>query len=256
MKLRCALAQIAVTDDIQDNFCRIERALRHAAKEKANILLTPEGSLSGYNHTFNRGENRRALKEVEALAASLHVGLALGTCNEEDDGKCYNELRFYDPEGNFLGFHTKTLCCGSMTEPSTGEINHYHTKPLRTFNFCGLTIGGLICNDMWANPQCTPMPDPHLSWQLAKMGAKVIFHAVNGGNDGSAFITDTIIPYHFSNLKMRAEASGLYIVSVDNAGVNNYTVTCPGGVISPEGKQIFALRSKGEDLGTFEVELS
>lgn len=255
MRLRCAMAQIAVTDSIQDNFSRIERAIRYAAGEKAHILLTPEGSLSGYNHTFDREETRRALRETESLAASLGLGLALGTCNEESDGKCYNELRFYDPEGNFLGFHTKTLCCGTMTEPSIGEINHYSVRPLRTFHFRGLTIGGLICNDMWANPQCTPMPDPHLTWQLAKMGAKVIFHAVNGGNDGSDFITNTILPYHSSNLQMRAEASGIYLVSVDNAGLDNYPVTCPGGVVSPQGKRLFTLKSRGEDLGVTDLDL-
>ena len=28
------------------------------------------------------------------------------------------------------------------------------------------------------------MPDPHLTQQLARMGARVVFHAVNGGRDG------------------------------------------------------------------------
>lgn len=255
MKLRCAMAQIAVTDVISDNYTRIERAIQFAGREKADILLTPEGALSGYNHTFDRAENAAALRETERLAASLGVGMALGTCNEEADGQCYNEVRFYDPQGNFLGFHTKTLRCGSMEEPSVGELNHYGVRPLRTFDFCGITVGGLICNDMWANPQCTPMPDPHLTWQLAKMGAKVIFHPVNGGNDGSDFISQTIVPFHSSNLQMRAQVSGLYLVSVDNPGLNHFRVTCPGGVVSPEGKRLFTLNERGEDMGVFEIEL-
>lgn len=255
MKLRCAMAQITVTDNISENYQRVERALRFAAETKSQILLTPEGSLSGYNATFDRTVLRSALKDIERQAASLHVGMALGTCNEEDDGKCYNEVRFYDPEGSFLGFHSKTLRCGTMEDIPAGEINDYAVQPLRTFSFCGVTVGGLICNDMWANPQCTPMPDPHLSWQLGKMGAKIIFHAVNGGNDGSDFIRNTIIPFHSSNLVMRAQASGIYIVSVDNAGTHNYMVTCPGGVVSPEGKRLLTLKDRGEDMGTYDIDL-
>jgi len=104
---------------------------------------------------------------------------------EPDDGKCYNQIRFYDSDGTFLGFHNKILRCGTMTDPSKGEINHFAARPLRTYQVKGITIGGLICNDMWANPQCTPMPDPHLSQKLSEMGARIIFQAINGGRNGS-----------------------------------------------------------------------
>ena len=53
-------------------------------------------------------------------------------------------------------------------DPPQGEINDYAIRPLRTFEIKGIRVGGLICNDMWANPQCTPMPDPHLSQKLSK----------------------------------------------------------------------------------------
>ncbi|NQT01150.1 MAG: hypothetical protein HQ580_03945 [Planctomycetes bacterium] len=41
-----------------------------------------------------------------------------------------------------------------MTKPTQGEINHYASRPLRTFQLKGITVGALICNDMWTNRWC------------------------------------------------------------------------------------------------------
>ena len=38
---------------------------------------------------------------------------------------------------------------------------------------------------MWANPECTTLPDKHLSQQLSKMRARIIFQAVNSSRDES-----------------------------------------------------------------------
>ena len=124
---------------------------------------------------------------MTAHAADRGVGLALGTCFVEHDGGCYNQIRFYPHDAEYLGFHSKILRCASVDGESTGELNHYAVSDLRVFSWQeGVCIGGLICNDMWANPQCTPMPDPHLSQQLSTMGAKIILHSVNGGRNGSS----------------------------------------------------------------------
>ena len=54
--LRVATAQIPVTESILENSATIHRALDVAIKEDADILLTPEGSLSGYTSKFNQEE--------------------------------------------------------------------------------------------------------------------------------------------------------------------------------------------------------
>ncbi len=182
MRLRVAGAQLPVTKDVGANTAAILRAIQWALAAEAELLLTPEGSLSGYTHLFDAQAVREALEQVTAAARAAHVGLALGTCFvEPEDGRCYNQIRFYTPEGEYLGFHSKTLTCGTLDDPPQGEINHYARRPLRTFDWRGVPIAGLICNDLWANPECTPGPDVHLTQQLARMGARVILHAVNGG---------------------------------------------------------------------------
>lgn len=245
---------MSVTRDIGANAATIGRAIEFAAAERADVLLTPEGSLSGYTHEFDAAAARAALDEVTARAKAAHIALALGTCLVEDDGQCYNEVRFYDADGNFLGFHTKTLRCGTLDNPPQGEINRYGVRPLRTFTLCGIPVGALICNDMWANPQCTPEPDPHLSRQLAKLGARVIFHAVNGGRAASEW-SDMCRSFHEANLRMRARASGVWVVVADNCEPAGIRCSCPSGVVRPDGSWAIKVPMLGEQFFAETIEL-
>ena len=92
--LRVAGAQIPVGTDIKANTANLLRAIDIAAGKGADILLTPEGSLSGYTHEFDTAVAEHALVEVTTAAAGKNLGLALGTCYFEGDGRCYNQVRF------------------------------------------------------------------------------------------------------------------------------------------------------------------
>jgi len=253
--LRVTTAQIVVSDDIGANVEMINWAIDKAIAEKSDVLLTPEGSLSGYTHIFDQDRVAKELVGVVERASKGGLALALGTCFVEDDGKCYNELRFYDKGGEFLGFHSKTLLTGSWDDPPKGEINHYAVRPLRTFELCGIRVGGLICNDMWANPMCTPVPDPHLSQQLSKMGAKVIFQAVNGGRDGGEWSRNVYWNYHETNLRMRAASGRMWIVSADNCYPEDAPCSCPSGVLRPDGGWAVKAKWQGRQLVSYTIEI-
>ena len=256
VSLRVATAQIPVTNSIADNSATIHRALDVAIKEEADILLTPEGSLSGYTPKFDQAEVDKELAKITKRASEAGIALALGTCYvEPDDEKCYNQIRFYDSSGKFLGFHTKTLLCGSFSEPPQGEINDYATRPLRTFEIKGIRVGGLICNDMWGNPQCTPMPDPHLSQKLSKAGAQIIFLAINGGRDGGSWSEEVFWPYHETNMRMRAAAGRLWVVSADNSFPHNIPCSAPSGVLKPNGQWAKQAPRKGEHVTVHTIEV-
>ncbi len=245
---RVAGYQMPVGRDIEENARKITRAVDTASENGAEILLTPEGALSGYTHEFDTVAVAKKLDQITAYAASRQIGLALGTCFVEEDGRCCNQIRFYRPDGEYLGFHSKILCCGSVNGEASGEVNHYAVSELRTFQWRdGIWFGGLICNDMWANPGCTPMPDPHLSQQLAAMGADIILHAVNGGRNGSP-LSDLTRQYHESNLRLRARAGEIWIVTVDNAYPEDLPCAAPSGVINPAGDFVYRARPNGEQL--------
>ncbi len=135
-----------------------------------------------------------------------------------------------------------------MTDPPRGEIEHYAASPLRTFETGGIRVGGLICNDLWANPECTPEPDIHLTHRLALMGARIIFHAVNGGRDDSAMSQTVVKSFHESNLRMRARADALFIATVDNAHPTDLGVSSPGGLVGPDGEWIARAPDRGRHI--------
>lgn len=245
---RVAGYQMAVGREVEKNADHICSAIDWAAERGAEILLTPEGSLSGYTYDLDDLTIRRSLDRIIAHAARQKVGLALGTCFVEQDGKKYDQIRFYRPDGEFLGCHNKILLCENVREKSGGEIDHFASSSLRVFLWReGLTIGGLICNDLWANPEWTSMPDCHLAQELSAMGASIIFHAVNGGRDSSPW-TRLVWKYHDSNLRMRARASSTWIVTVDSAYPVDLRCSAPSGVVDPSGAFVRRTRQQGEQL--------
>jgi predicted amidohydrolase len=253
--LRVAGYQMAVGQDVLRNTAAICGAIRQAAADGAEILLTPEGSLSGYTAHFEQGAVKAGLNEVTGLARQLGVGLALGTCFTETDGLTYNQVRFYNVDGSYLGFHSKILRCGSLEEPIEGEIKEYACSDLQVFQFQGIPMGGLICNDLWANPQCTPTPDPHLSQQLSRLGARIICHAVNGGRDGGHWSTQVAWPYHEANLRMRAAAGRVWIITVDSSSPVNLPCSAPSGVINPQGEWVTRAAPQGEAFFVYTIPL-
>lgn len=255
MKIKIAGKKIAVSDNISINKNNILIAIKQAASENAEILLTPEGCLSGYTHKFDQKEVNNALMEILYSANKADLGLALGTCFYEDDGKCYNQLRFYKPTGEYLGFHSKILRCGSWDNPPIGELNHFAATPIKIFKWNDqLTIGGIICNDMWANPDCTPMPDVHVSQQLSQKGAKIIFHAVNGGRSGDDW-SKVVYQYHEANLRIRANAGKVWIVTVDNSFPIDIPSAAPSGVLNPDGNWALKVKDIGDNFFSYEIEI-
>jgi predicted amidohydrolase len=254
--LRVAGAQIPVVRDISKNVAAISRAIDYAAREKADVLITPEGSLSGYTHEFDPAATRAALSEVTTKARDARIALVLGTCFQEEDGARYNGQLFFDKEGKFLGFHAKILRTRRLSTPNAkGEADWFQTRPLRTFELAGITVGGLICNDLWANPEWTPMEDPHLTQKLSGMGARIVTHSVNAGL-GEGKELELVRSFHETNLRLRARAGRLWIVTVNAADPDGKrSGYSPSGVVDPKGTWVVQADPKGEQLFTWTIEI-
>ena len=193
--------------------------------------------------------SREALQRVTAAAASARVGLALGTCFvEAADGKTYNQLRFYAADGAYLGFHSKTLPTGSMSAEPVRR-----TQPLRdssaagSFQFADHSIAGLICNDLWANPTCTPMPDTHLDTPAGGIGRADHLPRGQWRSQSRRAWSDVNWQFHSSNLRMRARASNIWIVTVDSCQPVDVRCSAPSGVIDPNGDWRCQTRDTGMD---------
>ena len=243
--------QMPVTEDVSENEGHKLDAIARAASDRADFLLTPEGSLSGYYADFDREEVAVALRRVTAYAKKMGVGLALGTCyNEIEAGKevCYNQVRVYSPEGEYLDAHCKSLRCSSLDKPGTGEMISYAEAPLRTFDWKGIRFGALICNDLWATPGCTTIPNPYLPWQLKQMGARFIFHSVNSGHE------QRYRPFHESSVELWAQALRIYIVEVNAIREEDKPTNARSGVIGTDGTRLLVSPDVGEQYFTYKID--
>jgi len=230
--------------NIAANEQRIKAGIKRAAADKIDFLLTPEGSLSGYNNTFDRRELERALGRVTRAAKTAGVGLLLGTCYKWQDGRkgpefCANQVRVYAPDGAYLGQHSKILRCSPIDRPGTGEMMKYVEGVLRVFEWKGICFGALVCNDMWATPHCTTMPNPHLALKLKQMGARIIFHAIHSGADLR------YQPYHESTVEIRARSLEMHIVEC-NAARQGMPINARSGLVLPDGTRPEIVDPEGE----------
>lgn len=259
-ELTVAGFQMLASKDVQANERAIHRAIDQAAGVKADFLLTPEGSLSGYYPDFDRVVVADAVKRLAQHAKELRVGLLLGTCYKEMEEEaprpaakrlgvsaerheyCYDQVRVYAPSGEYLGAHSKILLCSSIYHPGTGEMKDYVTGTLRTFSWDGICFGALICNDLWATPGYTTTPNPYLAWRLRTMGAQVIFHAV--GTAGTPLL---FRPYQESNQALWAMMLNIPIVTT-NGSDGTTPSNCRAGVIDQDGERKCVAHEVGEQF--------
>ncbi len=241
--IRIAALQMLVTREVAENERRILAGIARAAADKADFLLTPEGSLSGYHAGFDRGEVAAAVERVRAAAREAEVGLALGTCYKEltEEGeRCYNQVRVYTPEGEHLGHYAKILRCSHLDNPGAGEMQDYAEGTPRVFDWRGVCFGALICNDLWATPGFTTMPNPYLAWRLKQMGAQFLLHPSFSGQD--LFNR----PYLEATARMWARALALPIVQVNAIHGPEIKLNSPSGMIGADGERVVAVPDVGE----------
>jgi len=233
---RITLAQIFVTREVKTNLERIREAFAQARQENAQWVFFPEGALSGYYNGFDQEQVAAAFSEVQALCRKTKLYAVLGTCWKQD-GKTSNEIRILDDGGELVGQYAKRcLTYGDAKQFVKGNTPLVHQVR-------GLTCGTLICNDLWVTPGFSDGPNPHLTLQQAKLGAQVIFHAVNSGADPK------YRDYHESNLKLRSAEARCPIVVVNAA--HQDPINCASGVVYDFKYQVELPRA-GETIRTVE----
>lgn len=261
-RLRVAGLQMLVAEhDVAANEQAIHRAIDRAAAEGVEFLLTPESGLSGYHVEFDQQVVAGAVERLREHARASRVGLLLGTGYRESmkdaisgapgNGEaCYNQVRAYTPDGEYLGFHAKILLTSPIRQPGTGEMRSYLVGALRTFRWNGVCFGILICNDLWATPGATVTPNPYLAWRLKEQGAQVIFHAVNTAGTPLFFRS-----YHESNESLWAGALGVPVVSTNAANLDLAPTNCQSGVWGSDGQRRCVAPDTGEQFFSCEIEL-
>ena len=243
---------MTVTNDIKINKEQIVTGIMKAAEEGASFLVTPEGSLSGYTSNFNQAELAPALEEIKAAASKMKVGLILGTCYKKlikGTEFCFDQVRVYAPEGHFIGEYSKILRCSNLDLPGSGEMVQYVEGELRTFDWEGYRFGILICNDLWATPGYTTMPNPYLPWRLKQMGAQFIVHCINSGT------VQKYRPFHESSAELWALSVRIPIMEV-NAAQGDDKINAQSGLIDSSGERSLRVKDSGLQFFTSRIIIS
>jgi len=241
--------QMNTTRNITINKEQIIKAIHEAAKAGADFLVTPEGSLSGYTNEFNQHELSKALTEIISVAKKANIGLMLGTCYKDTVNEkefCYNQVRVYAPEGHFLGAYSKILRCSNLDLPGSGEMVDYVEGNLRTFDWHGLRFGILICNDLWATPGYTTIPNPYLPWKLKQMGAQFIIHCINSGT------VQKYRSFHESSAELWALSLQIPIFEV-NAAQEKEIINAQSGLIETNGERSLRVPDSGLQFFTAKI---
>jgi predicted amidohydrolase len=247
--LRIAGLQMDVSNNIAENEQTIMRYLNDLKNQDVDFLITPEGSLSGYSSQFDSYELRKSLEKIEETAKDLNIGLILGTCYKASvSGKeyCYNQARVYLPDGTFLGAYSKILTCSPLENPGTGEMMEYVQGSVKTFTVKDIEFGILICNDLWATPGYTTIPNPYLPWKMQEAGAKVIFHIINSGTNLG------YKNFHEASVELWAKTLNIPIIEI-NAAHGDKEINAGSGIINGKGERVRTVKNKGEQLFIYDL---
>jgi len=150
MDCRLMLAQIEPTlGNLAHNLELHEREIEAAIGAKADLVVFPELSLSGYFLKDQTSEVALALDSapLETLARlSRRISIAVGFVERARDGRLYNALGFFE-DGELVDVHRKVhLVTYGMFEESRDLAAG---ERFRAFESKHGRIGMLICEDMW-----------------------------------------------------------------------------------------------------------
>ena len=172
MAIKCAICQLMISDNKEENLVKAEKMIRNASKSNIDIAILPEIFNSPYGTKFFKQYSETYPSTTTDMLSSLSNELGIyiigGSICEKEGDYYYNTSYSFDRSGNLIGKHRKihlfdinikdkisfkesdVLSCGCKTTVFDTE-------------FC--KIGVLICYDMRF---------PELIKKMVKEGAKII----------------------------------------------------------------------------------
>jgi omega-amidase len=238
MAFGVVLAQIQVGWSVEDNEEAIATTL--SAASPGDVILTPEGSLSGYPsrgeveaprlEAIDHGEVEAALERLASSARAANVTLWIGACRPAG-AKLANEAIGVRPDGTRVVYRKANL----------GSVERGRFAPgdqLPIFDVGGGRVALQLCREVRFSEQ----------WlTLAGRGAAVFLHPDNGIGPGWSF------DVWRSLLVARAHETQRFVVSANAAHPDQHA---PSLVVAPTGEIIDELPPGATAIRRFELDLS
>lgn len=228
--MKIALASPPFPKSIDDGLLQIEKLVKDAAKEQAEIICFPESYIPGYPAEEFKAEKsspekmRSALNKVCTIAANNSIAVILPMDWYIASGPL-NVAFVISGEGEVLGYQTK-----NQLDP-TEDNTWIPGTERKLFEVNGVKFGITICHEGFRYPES-------VRW-AAMNDAKIVFHPqctasnINGPQLSEWGNKDN--PYYEKAMMMRAMENTIYFASINYAMRFQESAT---SLIAPDGKCI------------------
>lgn len=226
--MKVALASPPFPKSISDGLYHVERLIKDAAGDKAQIICFPESYIPGYHglgYVVEEASHQKlqsALDRVCELAREHSISVIMPMDWHYADG-ILNVAFVISNTGEVMGYQSK-----NQLDPSEDNI-WVPGKERNIFVVNGVKFGIVICHEGFRYPET-------VRW-AARRGAKIVFHPHLTGNDshGVELVEwgNKDNPYYEKAMMMRALENTIYFASV------NYSTRYPESgtaLIAPDGK--------------------
>ena len=219
--LRIATSQFPVSRNIDSNAVWIERHMRDAKKQNADIIHFPECALSGYagvDFTSLDSLDWRRLhtrtEAIMALADTLDLYVLLGSTHRlSEDHNPHNSLYVIDASGQIIDRYDKRFC-------TKGDLNYFSPGDhFVQFELNGVRCGLLICYDVRF---------PELYRAYRKLNVDIIFQSFYNARQKPGGIHPKIMPV---TAQAHAGINYFYMSLANSSAAHSW----PGHFITPDG---------------------
>jgi predicted amidohydrolase len=225
--MKVALASPPFPASINDGLYWLEKLVKEAAAQEAEIICFPESYLPGYPGMDYAAADRTqeklqaALDSVCRIAAESSIAIIVPMDWHHPDG-ILNLAHVVSAEGKVLGYQTK-----NQLDPTEDDLWIPGTAR-SIFEVNGVKFGITICHEGFRYPES-------VRW-AAQRDAKIVFHPhFNGSNTGGVQLTEwgnKHNPYYEKAIMMRALENTIYFAS------SNFSSLYPesaSAIIGPDG---------------------
>lgn len=220
--LKIATCQFPVSGDLKSNTGYIQKFIREAALNNADIVHFSEAALSGYPpgdipsfEGYDWESLRNATNEIMSLAKENNIWVILGSAHYlSENDKPLNCLYIISNEGEIIGRYDKSMLTG-------GDANFYSAgNHIEVVEVKGYKLGFLICYD-----SCYP----EMYNVYRHKGVKLMFHSFYNAHHEGKTILDEIIP---AEIRVRASDNNMWVIANNSTG---FYSSWPACIARPDG---------------------
>lgn len=226
--------------DVVANLTTIAEAAQEARRRGADLLVTPEMFVTGYNIGSRVGElaARPLVAEVAQVAAEAGIAIVAGLPERLADGTVANTALFVDEAGTELARYRKTHLFSELDQ----ELFVAGAELGAPVEYRGVRLSLLICYDV---------EFPESVRAAARQGAHVVV-VPTAQMEPFAFVAETLI-------RVRAWENQVYVAYVNRSGSErDLTYVGRSSIAAPSGQVLDALppeTSAGLVLATVDTDL-